>query len=75
MDKSPFSFEIGNGSVEVSVQYGTKQVNLMSDVHCTIGLLKTRFGKVGVLSVSESDYESDQSGYQRGLCSLQRRRV
>ena len=49
MDKSPFSFEIGNGSVEVSIQYGTKQVNLLADIHCTVGLLKTRFGKVGVL--------------------------
>ena len=70
MDKSPFSFEIGNGSVEVSIQYGTKQVNLLADIHCTVGLLNTRFGKVGVSRLFSPDYESLQSGYKCGLCSL-----
>lgn len=46
LDTSPFSFEIGNASVSMDIQYGSKRICILADSKCKIGLLKKRFSQV-----------------------------
>ena len=66
MARGPFSFEVGNATIPIDIQYGSKRVCVVVDSLCTISLLKARFSAVGICAPSSQlDHEKRECSDER----------
>ena len=73
MDRDPFSFEVGNATIPIDIQYGSKRVCVVVDSLCTISMLKARFSAVAVCgSDSLLDHAARECDDERCVCPIQR---